>query len=159
MTEKPEVAQIEVLRSAVDEFYAGPRLGIPRMFAMLADANLLVGRVDDASAALDRAFDTRGEECLFDAELLRKRAEILWARAMADPAGEHREQAEQVLERAIDVAASQGTHLFQLRAHIDLHHLLLASGREQQARSRLQEYVASFAGDSDEPDLCRARDL
>lgn len=144
----PNVALLDPLRTAVDEFRLASRVGSPRMFHMLADACLMVGQVDEASRALDQAFDTRGEECFFDAELFRQRAAISLARASA-PAGRN-EIAEQFLERAIEVAAAQGTHLFGLRATIDQCRLWLTTGKRRQAQERLASVLTSLEGESAE---------
>lgn len=109
---------LEPLRAAVQDFRATGSLGAPRMLSMLADGYLIADRFDEASRALDLAFDTRGQECVFDAELFRQRAAILTACAGKDRG--QLELAEQLLDRAIEIAASQGTRLFESRAKIDL---------------------------------------
>ena len=127
------------------------------MFSMLADAHLAVGQTEEAARALDQAFDTRGEEGVFDAELFRQRAAILLARSREHAADG--ELAEQFLERAIEVAATQGTRLFGLRSTIDLCRLWLGAGKRRAAQQRLADALAGFDESPDDNDLRLARQL
>lgn len=155
VTERRDPALIEPLRLAVDDFHSSGSLGRPRMFSMLADAYLLDGRVHEASEALDQAFDNRGQECLFDAELFRQRAAIIVA-------GGQRSQltaAEHFLERATEVAETQGTRLFGLRATVDLCRLWNRAGKRREAQQRLQQTLAMLDEDFAPADVRIARDL
>jgi len=137
---------IEPLRQAVESFHRTGGLGASRMYAMLADGYVIVGQLDSAAAVLDRAFDARGEEGFFDAELLRQRATILLAR-QADRARQH---AEDVLIKASETANSQGTRLFKLRATVDLCRLWQTADRSDDARQRLKEVIAEVEEGTDQ---------
>jgi DNA-binding winged helix-turn-helix (wHTH) protein/tetratricopeptide (TPR) repeat protein len=152
-----DAALAEPLRVAVDEFRRIGRLASPRMLSLLVDAYCLLGRFDDAVRALDEALDVRGEERFFDVELLRQRAAILLARAGEDRVA--REQAEECLERAIEIATAQGSRLFGLRATIDLCRLWFDDSRRAPARRRLSETLEAFPAECDDADLLAARQL
>lgn len=160
IVEQREPRLLEPLRQAVETFHGTGALGAARMFSMLADGYQIAGRIDDASATLDRAFDVRGEEGFFDAELWRRRAAILLARADSKAKGNSlRVQAEDALDQAIDAAATHGTRLFGLRATVDLCRLWQATGRGKAARQRLSEIIAEFEGAGEGVDLDEARRL
>lgn len=150
--ETRDPALLATMRNAVVDFTRIGHLGRPRLWNMLADAYLTVGRIDEATRALDEAFDTRGEECAFDAELFRQRAAIGLS---AGSAG----RAEEFLARAIEVANTQGAHLFGLRATVDLCQLWRQSGKQRQARQQLHRALESFGADSAEADVRVARTL
>jgi hypothetical protein len=154
----PDPALIPPLRKAAEEYREVTSLGSPRVFSLLADACLRTGLLDDASQALDLAFDLRNEERVFDAELLRQRASMLQARAETSKKKRLRE-AEDLLERAIDVAATQGARLFGLRATVDLCRLWGAAGKSREARQRLDAALAGFNEGFNEFDLREAREL
>jgi hypothetical protein len=159
VVDTPDPALIEPLHRAVEDFREVSQLGSPRAFSLLADACWRVGRLDEASHALDLAFDLRNEERVFDAELLRQRASILVARTNRQRSKHQREQAEELLERAIDVATTQGTHLFGLRATIDLCRLWAGTDKCNEARQRLSAALAGFSEGFNEFDLRAARDV
>jgi hypothetical protein len=79
----------------------------------------------------------------YDAELLRLRART-----------ESRDAARATLSEAIALARTQGAHIFELRATLDL-----AEVGEGGARPRLLEVVDRFPRGSRWPDLERARQL
>lgn len=160
MVEQRDPRLLEPLGQAVETFHRTGALGAARMFGMLAEGYQIVGRIDDASATLDRAFDARGEEGFFDAELWRKRAAIVLARANDNAEGDSlRAQAEDCLAQAIDAATTHGTRLFGLRATVDLCRLWQATGRGKAARKRLTEIIAEFEGSGGGIDLDDARRL
>ncbi len=150
-----DLALIDTLREAVVEFVSIGRLGSTRMLSMLADAYLTAGRIEQATQALDQAFDQRGEECAFDAELFRQRAAIAQAGRGADA----EEVAEQLLLRAVEVANAQGARLFSLRATVDLCRQWARTGKRDQATQWLGQALESFPEDSSEIDPSVARSL
>lgn len=156
-----EAGSADALRAAVDDFRRIGRLATPRMLHLLADGYRAVGRLDDATAAVDEAFAVRGEERFFDAELLRQRAAILRART---PGRGRRAQAERTaadeqLERAIELATAQGNRLFALRATVELCRSRPAGDRRAAPRERLAAALAGFSEGFAEPDLRAARAL
>ncbi len=151
---------IEPLSKAVDAFRTTGRVSVSRTYGFLADACLAVGRIEEAANALDAAFDTRGEERTFDGQLLRLRALSLLGRAESSRSKKGlRAEAEQTLEQAIEVSNRYGTHLFGLRATVDLCRLWLATGKRSEARQRLGEALSAFDEGFDETDLREARAL
>lgn len=160
LVERRDPRLLEPLSHAVETFHRTGGLGAARIFWMLADGHQIAGRIDDAWVILDRAFDARGEEGFFDAELWRKRAMILLARASREADGDSlRAQAEDSLGQAIDTAAAHGTRLFELRANIDLCRLWQATGRGNAARQRVSELIAEFEGIGEGVDLADARQV
>ncbi len=158
--ETGEAAVLPPMREAVEAFSLTGNAVLSRMYGLLAEACLAAGRVAEAAQQLDVAFDRRGEVRLFDAELLRVRARILVLRAQTADAKEALlEEAEQTLEKAIEVTATQGTLLFGLRATIDLCRVRRATGKGAQARERLAAAFATFDEGFDETDLREARAL
>jgi len=69
------------------------------------------------------------------------------------------EEAGRILEQAIEVAASQHTRLFGLRATVELCRLWLTTGKRKQARQRLTEVLGTFDEGSGETDLREAQAL
>jgi DNA-binding winged helix-turn-helix (wHTH) protein/tetratricopeptide (TPR) repeat protein len=158
--ETRDPALTEPLRNAIEDFRQVSKLGSARVLSLLTDAYLRTGDLEAASRALDQAFDSRNEERLFDAELFRQRASILQipaATKRANP-GRHTE-AEELLERAIDIATNQGSRLFGLRATVDLCRLWSSAGKRKEARQRLSAALSDFSEGFNEFDLRVARDL
>jgi tetratricopeptide (TPR) repeat protein len=147
---------IEPLWTVVEALRANGHFRASRMYGLLADACANAGRLDDATRALDAAFDTRGEERLFDAELFRLRGVIVSKRAQTTGAIA---EAEQMFEQAIEVATLRGMRLFGLRATVDLCRLWVATGKRDPARPRLSEALGVFDEGFGETDLREARAL
>ncbi len=151
---------LDTMREVVELLRGTGVLPVSRAFSMFADACLAVGRIDDADEAVEAAFDARGEARFYDAEFLRQRAAVLFARARSTANGALREQAAEVLEQAIGLARSQGTRLFELRATLDLCRLWLADGRREEACDRLAAVLGGFDNESSvEADLRDARTM
>lgn len=147
---------IEPLWPVVEALRANGHFRASRMYGLLADASVNAGRLDDATRALDAAFDTRGEERLFDPELFRLRGVIFFQRAQT--AGAIAE-AEQMFQQAIEVATLLGMRLLGLRATVDLCRLWVSTGRLDPARQRLSEALGAFDEGFGETDLREARAL
>ena len=157
--ETRDAKRIEPLREVVEGYGATGNLAASRLFCLLVEACLAVGRVDDAARALDAAFDARREERLLDANLLRLRATILLARPGAGSTNGAFEEAEQTFEQAIEIANTQGTRLFGLRATVDLCRLWLKTKKRDQARRRLSGALGAFDEGFGETDLREAKAL
>jgi predicted ATPase len=83
----------------------------------LADALVRTARVDEALVVLDEGLGTSartGEACL-DAELHRRRGELLMLSAHPNP-----DAAEREMRWAIRVARNQSARLFEMRAYVSL---------------------------------------
>ncbi|HYC54646.1 MAG TPA: AAA family ATPase [Candidatus Binatia bacterium] len=146
--EKRDPAMLDPLRQAAELACGAGVLPAIRLCSLLADACLAIGRIEDAQAAVEAAFRSRGDARFYDAELLRQQAEVLLARAEESADMGPREQAVQVLEQAMRMAHSQGARLFELRAAIDLCRLLDGDDRADEARERLASVLAGVRGGS-----------
>ena len=118
---------------------AGANIQFSYWYHLLADGCLMQGRLDEglgyAREGLD--FVARTGEGWFEAQLLRLRGELLWARG--DQAG-----AEASLKAAVALAHDRGTRLFELRAALALAHLYQKQGHQEAARSALAPVVDSI---------------
>lgn len=159
--ETRDPASLDGLLRAVDDLRLFGRPVPPRVFSLLADAYLRLGRFDDASRALDEAFDSRWEERLYYAELWRQRAAIVLARPAKGKRAlsAQRDEAEELLMRALEIANAQGARLFSLRVTVDLCRLWQATGKADHARRQLGEAIAGFHEGFAEVDLRAAREL
>jgi predicted ATPase len=103
---------------------------MPLFGALLAQAEGEVGRVEAGLAQIGdlQAEIERTGQHWFDAEVHRQRGELLLRRAPADPDG-----AETAFMRAVNIAQSQQTRTFELRAALSLAKLHDAMGRRQLA--------------------------
>ena len=99
-------------------------------------------------------FSRRTEACWLDAELYRKKGELLLAGTVIDAA-----QAEQEFARAIDVAHNQAAKLFELRAATGLARVWSKQGKRSEARALLQPICAGFGPGDDIRDVQEANAL
>ncbi|MBV8356744.1 MAG: AAA family ATPase [Deltaproteobacteria bacterium] len=123
--------------------------------ALLVEACVSLGRLDDAMSALDETLpfaDT--EEHYYEAELHRLRGELLLGRTVAD-----REDAERCFRKAIDIARRQGAKSWELRATKSLARLLRDAGRRDEARVMLAEIYNWFTEGFETADLKSAKAL
>ena len=146
---------------AIEDLRGTGRLVPPRVFSLLAESYLCLGRLDDASRALDEAFDPRWEERLYHAELWRQRAAILLARPTKGKRAHsaQRDEAEGLLMRALETADTQGARLFSLRVTVDLCRLWQATGKTDQARQQLSQAIGGFHEGFSEVDMRAANAL
>ncbi|HME25821.1 MAG TPA: AAA family ATPase [Acetobacteraceae bacterium] len=123
---------------------------------LLSDILALSGQRDEALAMLDEVleFSRATGACWLDAELLRKKGELLLASAGGNDA-----QAEQEFRHAIDIARSQSAKLFELRAATSLARLWSDQGRRATARELLRPIYGWFSQGADTPDVREARSL
>jgi len=104
----------------------------------LAEALTLLGKFDEAQAAIDEA-SSKGAE-FFDApEILRIRGNLLASMPGADVV-----EAEETLQGALDCARRQGSLGWELRIATTLARLFLRQGRQDEARRLLGEVHARF---------------
>ncbi|WP_162240943.1 adenylate/guanylate cyclase domain-containing protein [Bradyrhizobium tropiciagri] len=140
----------ELLRDAGSHFWR-PDLG-----TLLAEAEAKAGRVDDALATLDAQLATiqRSGEGWFQAEVHRKRGELFLKQAPPNVAA-----AELAFAKALEIARSQQTRTFELRAALSLARLYQATGRMQAARTLLLPALVGFNEGIEVPEAGEARRL
>lgn len=133
------------------------RIFMPYNRCLLIDALLWAGRAKpelllQVTKALRQA--QRIREGWFEAELVRRRGELLALEPAADPAA-----AKQELERAWSIAAAQDAPLWRLRTAISMARAATAAGEGELAHQRLAAACASFAGDPELPHFREAQEL
>jgi class 3 adenylate cyclase/tetratricopeptide (TPR) repeat protein len=117
------------------------RLFTPLTGTLLAEREAEAGRVEVGLATLDTqlaAIEQTGEHW-FDAEVHRARGELLLKLRWPDVAA-----AESAFMRAIDIARSQQTRMFELRAALSLAKLYHATGRDQATSELLVSALVGF---------------
>jgi class 3 adenylate cyclase/predicted ATPase/ABC-type transport system involved in cytochrome c biogenesis ATPase subunit len=129
---------------------------LPSFEAALAEAEASAGETDVALRRLHDALAEaeRTEECWYEAEMHRIRAEILLKRDPADTAA-----AEQSLQVAIAIAQSQKARSFELRAALSLAKLYRAADRDADAYAELAPAVEGFPPTQQFPELTEAQAL
>jgi adenylate cyclase len=146
------------LRHGRDSWRAiGHRIFLPLFVGLLGDALRKSGRLEEASAALDGAFEAakESEETWWNPELHRVRGELL----LAAPANEAGDAAEHCFRQAIDLARQQGAKSLELRAVTSLSRLLRSQGKRDEAQQTLAEIYGWFTEGLDTADLKEAKAL
>jgi tetratricopeptide (TPR) repeat protein len=145
-------AGIPILRDGVAAVDAtGAALLRPQYLGMLAAADAMEGRVDDAAARVDEALAEmeRTGQRLHEVQLL------LWKSRLASE-----KDVEDWLRRALDVARRQGARVLELRAAVALGRHWRQRGRVAEARTLVADAHAPFAdGPAAIPDIAAARRL
>lgn len=129
---------------------------------VLADAMIAVGRLDDARAGIDDAFERMAahDERWHEAEMHRLRAVCLLATARrARRSASDASRAEESLRRAVEVARAQRSKWWELRAALQLASLWSKQRRQAEARALLVPLCDSFTEGEQLPDLVAARRL
>src|SRR6266478_3132527 len=117
------------------------RLFAPLTGALLAEGEAEAGRVELGLGTLDAelvAIEKTGQHW-FDAEVHRARGELLLKLRRPDVAA-----AESAFMRAIDIARSQQTQTFELRAALSLAKFYRTTGRDQAAKELLVPTLVGF---------------
>jgi predicted ATPase len=123
--------------------------------ALLAEAALTHGMDQEASRALDMAFDLveRTGERWWEAELHRLRGKSL------TKANGRTQEAETCYQKALQIAREQGARSLELRAATSLAQLWFDQDKAQDARNLLAPVYDWFTEGFDTPDLKDARAL
>ena len=123
---------------------------------LMADALSWSGRRSEALSMLDEALklSTRTGVAWFDAELHRRKGELLLTGPDTDP-----QAAERELRQAAEIARNQSAKTFELRAAVSLSRLWLSQGRLPEARSLLAPVFGWFVEGFDKADLQEAKVL
>jgi len=151
-----DVAIPRLQREIADYRAMGTALWVPCFLSLLASTCLRLGAADEGLAAVAdalRTADVTGAR-LWDAEFLRLKGELLFARdAAAGP------DAEIAFRQAIDLARQQGAKSWELRAAISLSRLWQRQGKRPEAARLLAEIYGWFTEGFDTTDLRAARVL
>jgi predicted ATPase len=134
----------------------GMMLGAPYFAGLLAEANLVRGRPDDALGAVEAAtaLGAQQESAFWDAELHRLKAECFLQRESPDA-----DEAEAILRKAIEISEDQEAKSLELRAATSLARLWRDRGRGQEARALLEPVYDWFTEGFDTQDLVEAKAL
>lgn len=159
-----QAAAADEMRQGLAAFQAiGMEIGRPAFFALLAEALLECGQVQEASQTLEEAAAVvrRSGERLYEAEIHRLQGELALRSQNASgcastTAARH---AEECFLRAIDVAREQQGRSWQLRAAVSLARLWRRQRGARQAHALLSEVDAWFTEGADTPDRRAARAL
>jgi predicted ATPase len=145
------------LRSGLDAYCAtGAKLYKPRWRALLADACLDAGRIEEGLSAVREAIAETKETgaCYNVAELNRLEGELLLAPKEPDESG-----AEASFREAIAIGRGQGAKSFELRAATSVARFWLHRGRRIAARDLLAPVYSWFTEGFDTVDLKEAKAL
>jgi predicted ATPase len=145
------------LRSGIDAYRAtGSELDKPHWLALLAEAYLEAGRVEEGLSAVQQALGVVEETGahIYEPELSRLEGELLLATKEPDESG-----AEASFRRAIAIAGGQGAKSFELRAATSLARLWARQGKREQVRDLLAPVYGSFTEGFDTADLIAAKAL
>jgi class 3 adenylate cyclase/predicted ATPase len=132
------------------------RLFAPLTGTLLAECEAEAGRAEVGLATLDAqlaAIEQTGERW-FDAEVHRVRGELLLKQRRPDVAA-----AEAAFMRAIEIARSQQTRIFELRASLSLAKLHQTTGRDQVASELLVPALVGFNAGPEVPEVEEAQRL
>jgi predicted ATPase len=132
------------------------RLFAPLTGTLLAEREGEAGRVEIGVTTLDAqlaASEQTGQRW-FDSEMQRMRGELLLKRTPPDFAA-----AGSTFMRAIEIARSQQTRTFELRAALSLAKLYKTTGRDQVAREVLVPALAGFNAGPEVPEVEEAQRL
>jgi predicted ATPase len=141
---------IERMRAGIASWRAtGAEEAVPGLLALVADAQLRAGRVDDAAATVAdaQAIAERNGERFYEPELHRLSAEVLHAAGGADDDVERR------FRRGLDVAHACGARALELRAALGLGRLWAATDRADEARALVREALPAARNGADTRDV------
>jgi class 3 adenylate cyclase/tetratricopeptide (TPR) repeat protein len=135
----------------------GTVVGTPYFLGLLAEAQWMVGRREDALGALKAALALGNDrpQPFNDPELLRLKGEMLLDEG--DDAAQR--EAESCFHQAVELSSSQEAKSLELRAATSLARLWQRQGRNEAARSVLQPVYDWFSEGFDTQDLKGAKDL
>lgn len=154
--QQPDPDSLNRLRVAIHAFTeTGARIRLPVYYALLAQACLKAGRMEEGLDALEQSLAEahQNNEHWWDAEIHRLRGELMWAQR-ADPA-----DIETAFQRALETARSQQARSLELRAAASLARLWQAHARPADAKLCLTPVYAWFTEGLDTPALQSARAL
>jgi predicted ATPase len=134
----------------------GGKVHGPHWLALLAEACLAAGRIEDGLSAVREALaETEETEArYYEAELNRLEGELLLASETPDES-----RAEALFRKAIAIARAQQAKSWELRAATSLARLLARQGRREEAQALLAPVYGWFTEGFDTADLIAAKAL
>ncbi|UCF35987.1 MAG: protein kinase [Acidobacteriota bacterium] len=144
-----------IARKGVDDLQASGFIwGRSFLLSVVAEGDAGAGRIDDALATIEEAFEHAGKtgEHFHEAELLCLKGDLL---LLAEPDRDTLESERCFLE-AIEIAQSQQAKSLELRATISLARLWQGQGRGSEAHGRLHQIYSWFSEGFDTVDLKNA---
>lgn len=151
-------AAADMLTSCLtDEFIVKTGSLHPILWVELADARRIIGDLDGAHSALEKAM----QQCLgpTDVRLIGKHNSILARVLMARNRPGDLDTARELLRRAIDLSSQYEFYLYECEASVGLAELELLARRPSVARSVLIDLLANVRGREKVPFLSRARTI
>jgi class 3 adenylate cyclase/predicted ATPase len=145
------------MRAGLDAYHAmGIRMYRPHFLALLAEACLETGRIEEGLSAVREALAEVKETEVrwYEAELNRLEGELLLASEEPDES-----RAEASFRKGITIACGQGAKSWELRAAMSLARLWRDQGKRQQARELLAPVYGWFTEGFDTRDLKEAKVL
>jgi DNA-binding SARP family transcriptional activator/predicted ATPase len=149
------VEGVEQLEQGLAAWQAmGARLSLTYYWLLLAEVYHLSGQLVDGLRVVEQAMmvPQEGGETWFEAELYRRRGELLLA------SGEDEQVVEACFQRALEIAHLQQALSFKLRAAISLSRLWQRQGKHIGARQLLASVMDGFTEGIDTVDLRQAKD-
>ena len=137
------------------EAYRKTGAGLAETYFMmtLADSYEARGNVEKALDTLEDGLilTERGGEHFYEAELLRRKGEMLLLTGTADT------DVERCLQAALKISNRQGTRLFELRAAVSLDRLWRGQTRQAETQSRIEAILNEIDADDESQDVLKAR--
>jgi DNA-binding SARP family transcriptional activator len=132
----------------------GARMDDPYYFALLADACLRAGRIDDAMAAVEAGLAdlVSGRRYFFESELHRLAGELLLRLDRGD-------EAEKTFYKALELARGHRSRSLELRVALSLAKHLGAEGETNEAHELTASVYSTFTEGFETHDLVAAREL
>ena len=155
MVKRGDEAGFELLQDGLDVLESlGARMDRPYFLGLMADSLGTAKRFDDALEIVDEALGlidpTRSH--FYQSELFRLRGQLLLALDSS-----RTDEAEESLQKALDLTRQQRTATIEVRVATDLAALWADQGREDDAQALLTGAMESFEGASGFADLERAK--
>jgi serine phosphatase RsbU (regulator of sigma subunit) len=147
---------LQLFQKGLDAYRAtGAGLGLPYYLSILGEAFTQTGRFDDARRTLDEALTLvqKNDERFQEAELHRLRGELHFAETNDEVA------AEACFSRALEIARSQRSRAWELRATVSFARLWSRKGRRHEAFTVLTNSFGAFTEGLALPDLLDAAAL
>ena len=147
----------EIRKGLAVHYKSGANMDRPFYLALLAEAQLVSGQVQDGLETIENAIELvrEGRPFFYEAELYRLRGLI---KLTLDSKGNQAE-AEQDYEQALEVARRQSALSLELRAAASLARLWQAQGKSAEALALLQPVYDRFEEGFETRDLQEARNL